>query len=294
MSELTLPPGIQTPNFEAFQPILERLSDLDRIPLLVYLVDHVSEGVLLTLADQFHVMGFEGWDMARTDAERRALVKSAIKLHRRKGTPWAVRHALELVGWPGGLIRERVGLPGPAHDGAHLRDGSASFAPPSDGLEWATFSIQLDAGERAVTTSDVFKVRRAVDEWRPVTRWLVGLTFRLVFATTAPLVGGLHNGARLRDGATVYGPADAIEDVAALEALDTQGLPVWSVTVGEFHTLAPRVRRFVFRPPPGDAEAAVTTFRLVNREGLELSSITHAPVQRTPLSSLLIEWDLTF
>lgn len=72
----------------------EEFDSLDLSPMLVYLVDVVPAQVLPHLAEQFHVMGLEGWRYARDDQERRELIKRAIELHRYKGTPWAIEQVL--------------------------------------------------------------------------------------------------------------------------------------------------------------------------------------------------------
>lgn len=72
----------------------EEFDSLDLSPMLVYLVDVVPPQVLPHLAEQFHVMGLEGWRYARDDQEQRGLIKRAIELHRYKGTPWAIEQVL--------------------------------------------------------------------------------------------------------------------------------------------------------------------------------------------------------
>lgn len=72
----------------------EEFDSLDLSPMLVYLVDVVPAQVLPHLAEQFHVMGLEGWRHARDDQEQRELIKRAIELHRYKGTPWAIEQVL--------------------------------------------------------------------------------------------------------------------------------------------------------------------------------------------------------
>lgn len=94
------------PRFGPLATLTERLGQLDLSVLLVYLVDLVGAELLPVLAEQFHVMGDEGWLLANTDDQRRTLIKRAVELHRYKGTVWAVKEALgvlavdvELVEW---------------------------------------------------------------------------------------------------------------------------------------------------------------------------------------------------
>ncbi|MGQ0710354.1 MAG: phage tail protein I, partial [Rhodoferax sp.] len=93
------PPVIATdPKLKALAALSERLSVLDPTPVLVNLVDAVNADVLPWLAEQMHVMGDEGWLLANTDEQRRALIKRAIDLHRYKGTTWAVKEVFGVLG----------------------------------------------------------------------------------------------------------------------------------------------------------------------------------------------------
>lgn len=81
-------------NYRALNDLLDRAGALDLTKLLIYWLDIVDASALPVLAKQFHVMGLEGWEFAHTEAEQRALLKQAVELHRRKGTPWAVRQGI--------------------------------------------------------------------------------------------------------------------------------------------------------------------------------------------------------
>jgi phage tail P2-like protein len=86
--------------------LTQRLSLLPVDGLLVDLVDLVSAPFLPHLAEQFHVLGLEGWSTGLAEADQRELVRNAIRLHRKKGTPWAVRTALASIGYPGSELIE--------------------------------------------------------------------------------------------------------------------------------------------------------------------------------------------
>lgn len=89
-----IPAGIRDQSTEAFNELIDRLGTLDLTPLLIYIIDHVEASALPHLAWQFHI---EGWELAKTEEEKRALIKKAIELHRHKGTRWAVKKAFEVV-----------------------------------------------------------------------------------------------------------------------------------------------------------------------------------------------------
>lgn len=75
---------------KVFDELFARFQDLDTEVLLVYLIDSVNESALVHLAEQFHIMGNEGWLQTKTTIEKRELIKNAIELHRYKGTKYAL------------------------------------------------------------------------------------------------------------------------------------------------------------------------------------------------------------
>lgn len=75
---------------KVFDELFSRFQDLDTNALLVYLINSVDESALVHLADQFHIMGNEGWLQAKTEAEKREIIKKAVELHRYKGTKYAL------------------------------------------------------------------------------------------------------------------------------------------------------------------------------------------------------------
>ena len=89
------------PSARAYNAMAERLGSIDCTPLLVYLIDTVPAPVLPYLAEQFHILGNEGWLLAINDGQKRSLIKAAIELHRHKGTRWAVEQVLVVLGHTG-------------------------------------------------------------------------------------------------------------------------------------------------------------------------------------------------
>jgi phage tail P2-like protein len=120
----------------------EYLDDLHLEILLVYLVDQVDARALPLLGKQFNVMGYKGWDLCNTDAERRALIKKAIELHRYKGTIWAVKEALKSIGFTDVVITEHVN--------GH----------------WARFSLRIN--NQVVTANGFADIIAMVEEYKNV------------------------------------------------------------------------------------------------------------------------------
>ena len=85
------------------------------------------------------------WDPAWTEPQQRDMVRSAIQLHRKKGTRWAVRHALLRSGLEGINITER-----PA--GAH----------------WAEFDVDIAVVDRPLTEEAMQRAIALIDAYKPV------------------------------------------------------------------------------------------------------------------------------
>ena len=105
MSNKSLAP-INDINLQIFDEICEeRFSQLDLDVLLVTIIDNLPSDALPHLAEQYHVMGNEGWLQCRNDKEKRELIKKSIEVHRYKGTKYALQKIFEMFGLEG-VIKE--------------------------------------------------------------------------------------------------------------------------------------------------------------------------------------------
>lgn len=89
--------SIKDENSQAFNKLFDRLGTLDLTPILIYLIDNVKTDVLPHLAEQFHILGNEGWLFTKTEDEKRQLIKSAVQIHKYKGTKFALEKVLEIL-----------------------------------------------------------------------------------------------------------------------------------------------------------------------------------------------------
>ena len=145
MADAVPPILAQDPTFGPLAQLTERLTGLDMSRLLIYLVDLVEDDALPFLGEQFHTMGGEGWDFAADDAARRALIKSAIELHRYKGTPWAIKQALKKLGL------ERVAL-----------------VEHPEAAHWAEFDVDITVLDRPLTEVIYPQISQLIDTYKPV------------------------------------------------------------------------------------------------------------------------------
>lgn len=209
------------PHLSAFDEVAAfRLGDnFDVTPMLVYSIDTVPAGVLIFLAQQFDLMGAAGWALAETEAEQRALIKSAIELHRFKGTVWSVKEAVKRVGYPNVEIVEHVSVDGVNYDGQYLYDDTQTYG----GGFWADFRVKIVVPDnKALGPYDKARIVQMVLEYKNVRSRLIDVTFVLTFADTlapddtldfyqdplsdpdAMTPGIYYSGASLYDGAQVH------------------------------------------------------------------------------------------
>lgn len=82
------------------------------------------------------------WDAAWTEAQQRAMVGASIRLHKKKGTVWAVREALLRSGLEGVRIDEK----------------------PSDAEHWSHFDVDVSIVDRPLTQAVIQRAYALIEE----------------------------------------------------------------------------------------------------------------------------------
>lgn len=133
---------------------------IDLSVALVYVIDVAPVEALNALAVQLDVLGWRGWLFADTEEKKRDLLKKAITLHKKKGTPWAIREALKSVGYLGADIIPQAGV---VHDGSIDYDGSETYS----GGYWANFLVRVHVPQGyTVTATDIEIAERLISEYK--------------------------------------------------------------------------------------------------------------------------------
>lgn len=141
-------------NMRALETLAARLSGLNLAPSVLYDFDHVDASALIHLAEQFNVLGDAGWDMANTEAKKRALLKEAVALHRIKGTPYAVKRSLELLG-VNATVTEWFQTTPKGQPYTFILDAQVTDQP---------------AGAPAIDAARTDQIKRVVSFWKPASR----------------------------------------------------------------------------------------------------------------------------
>lgn len=149
----------------------QRIDGIDLTPLMMYVIDTTDVDALPFLAEQFHVLGWEGWALAVTEQDRRNLIKRAIELHKFKGTPWSIKNALKAVGFGAVTISEGVGFD---YNGEQTFDGTNNY----QGGHWANFRVKVEVpDDRPMTEGDLTTILAMILEYKNVRSHLVDVSY---------------------------------------------------------------------------------------------------------------------
>lgn len=224
----------------------QRLSALPLEGLLTYLVDTTPAAFLPELGRQLHIMPMEGWQFAKSADEYRALIRASIGLHKKKGTPWALRRMLAAAGFGANSAITEGGAQ-QRYDGTVFADGSELFA----GASWASFRVDVDLGDGAgLDAQTPAMVRSLVDAWRPVARHLSGLAWHVDSVDVAASAETTVTGAQLQassqrpnrplfDGALRYDQGRLLVYDGTLSASGAAGYLGYSASAAQWLAGAP-------------------------------------------------------
>lgn len=126
----------------------------------------------------------EDWDPQWSVEQQRTAIAAAADIHRHKGTPDAIKKALEVRGHPDAILVERADCV--RHDGTATRNGYRRRGGPT---QWATYRIIL---QRPITLDQAASITAMLDSVKRNCCHLVALDY-----SRAAL---RHNGYASRDG----------------------------------------------------------------------------------------------
>ena len=154
-----LPPSLASDSrSRVLEELSKRMSSLDLAALLVYLIDTVSITSIPVLAEQFNLYG-SGWELAESEEARRQLIKTAVRIKKRNGTPWAIRQVFRSLGL--GEITLIEGVGDVHYDGSACYDGTFYHGDKS---KWAVYVIKLS---QPVTRDQATAIRTMLEKVAP-------------------------------------------------------------------------------------------------------------------------------
>lgn len=156
---------IRDPKYTALADLSKRLDTLDTAQIMTTLVDLLGDEFMSLLAEKWSVNGYDGLLMADSAESKRALIKSAVELHRRKGTPWAIRAVLRKLGL--GEIEIDEGLKAREYESTYV-----TKIPEDE--RWAYYAIKLN---EPITNEQSRSIRKVLRKFCSSTLFISG--FRL-------------------------------------------------------------------------------------------------------------------
>ena len=175
MAELNFPHSIRDTRGLAMEPLVARLADVDQDLVLLQDPDTAAAVALASIAWGWDMLG-PLWESLPDEAARRDYLEAMYSLQSRRGTPWAVKEALRILGWPGAVILD--------NQGALLYDGTADF----NGFyyygigfgEWYEWGVELDlSGGEGFTSGQYDLVKLVAEFFAPVRSRLVRIVLKV-------------------------------------------------------------------------------------------------------------------
>lgn len=104
-------------------------------------------------------LSVDEWDANWSEGRQREVIAAAIEVQRHKGTPWAIKRWLAVLGYGNSTLVEHYGAL--LHDGSVPRAGTEVYAPAD---HWAEYRIYL---ERPITIAQAARVRAVLQAVAP-------------------------------------------------------------------------------------------------------------------------------
>lgn len=128
------------PHMVAFDELAKtRFSLIALENILVTMFDTVDSSLLDILAEQYDMLGYNGWILAENDTQKRELLKAAVGLKKIMGTPAGIREVIKRLGFLDVVIEEGW---------ENFTDGSDE----PDTAPWAYFRVvYVLPGDKSIT-----------------------------------------------------------------------------------------------------------------------------------------------
>lgn len=123
-------------------------------------------------------LSVDWWDDAWSEEIKRKVVKSSIAIHRHKGTPWAVKEYLKILGYRDAKIFE--GVEPIRHDGKYKHNRLHEYASPG---YWALFRVVCDLGnDMGLDASTNGRVVSAINAAKNLRSHLYAVGYRITLS----------------------------------------------------------------------------------------------------------------
>lgn len=172
-------------------------TELDFLNVDIYSqIDTIIDPLLTTLAWHFSLTHEHLWKLAESLTAKRELLKIATKLHKKKGTPWAIRNIIRALGFGEVDIIEGLGIR--YRDGTYKRDGMRNHGGFE--MQWSCYRIIF---HKPITNDIAELLKRAIPEYAPERCQLIRLDYRAAAMRHNGEIkrrNGLYNRGEIKNG----------------------------------------------------------------------------------------------
>lgn len=256
-----LPPILKDARGIAFAAAIDKSLDLNPWLACPLNVAHAPDVVLWELAREFGVAG-PLYQAMKTRAQKERLVKYALRLQLKRGTPWAVEEVMRLLGFTDARVLDRVRVL--LYNGEAVHDGTYNFDAYFEA--WSDYKIRLfiDENSRAFTDYDREQAETLAVDWAPLRCRLLGWEIRHIAVTY------------------VDNPLETAESVLHIALMD-KALNSQPVERSWIQPLADGASAIRWRLHPDELLLSeVASIALVTRTGVELARLAMPEFQAAP------------
>ncbi len=177
-----LPSPLQNERFLVLERLLGRLNALPQ-HVIIMLIDITSASALMAFAHHFSLIG-DGWEFATTEYEQRELIKGAVQIHRHKGTPWAIKRTLALLGFGDCELQERFGYY--EHDSTINHDSNHRYGGVG---HWTHYRLVM---KKRISTLEAQRIHALLTDVAPLRCKLVSINLRNFYHNSVINHDGTH------------------------------------------------------------------------------------------------------
>lgn len=168
MAKLQYPNIINTSEkYTALAELGNKLDLSEKRQIMTNLVELLDDKWIEILAEKWSVTGYDGLFVAENDGSKRQLVRNAVKLHRYKGTPWAIRDVLRQLGF--GEVEIDEGLKVRNYESHRI----VASIPQDE--RWAAYAIRLN---QPITNEQSVEIRKVLLNFAPARCVLAVLDYK--------------------------------------------------------------------------------------------------------------------
>lgn len=182
VTDSVLPSPLQNRRFWVLERLLGRLNALPQ-HVIIMLIDIVPTSALTAFAHHFSLIG-DGWEFATTEDEQRELIKGAIQIHRHKGTPWAIKRTLALLGYSDCELQERFGYY--EHNNSINHDSNHRYG---DSGHWTYYRLVM---QKRISTLEAQRIYALLADVAPLRCKLISIHLRNFYHNSVIKHDGTH------------------------------------------------------------------------------------------------------